>query len=323
MKYCIYCGSRNEDGYTFCVSCGQPLGEDDSLTGVFGDSDNNSGFISETSGNGNPTKGIAFRSAIVAIVAALALGGGVAAYLNKDRIGMMMDGFIESRESVDVDSQTTPEKKTITITFKGGGAGQGEVTPIICEEGDRVTLPECGFTRQGYEFSCWEDGDGHQYAPYDSVKPKEDLTLWAVWETADSDDPTPGPLNTTDASSARDFPRTWSGTYLAYSPYVEGGSITRTLRIDFNSVSENGKLEGICYIGANDPESGTGSYYIEGNINWDTGSIMVEGTKWYKQEDVKYMRTFTGSVSSDNCFITGTSAMLDGSHLGKWEMQSN
>ena len=124
------------------------------------------------------------------------------------------------------------------------------------------------------------------------------------------------------SSRAASFPTDWSGTYEGYSQYAEGGSIDRTLRIVISSVTEEGDVSGICYIGANDPEAGTGSYYVEGTIDWDTRTIELHGTRWYKQEDVKYMRVYNGTVSSGFDRITGTCMFADGSRVGAWEMRS-
>ena len=246
---------------------------------------------------------------VLAICGALMLGAA---------IPIIMHGGRVFNQTTDEDSEMTSEAETIfTLTFKGNGASQGGTSSIQCDAGKGVHLPECGFIREGYAFDCWEGDDGHQYYPGDIVYPDGDASYWASWMPIDEveDDGLIG--------KASMFPKSWTGSYMGYSQYVEGGSTKRTIRFVFSDVSDSGSIEGICYIGINDPEGGTGSYYVEGYIDWDTREISLHGTRWYKQEDVKYMRTFTGTVSYDYSTIAGTCEMNDGTRPGDWTMQSD
>ena len=80
---------------------------------------------------------------------------------------------------------------------------------------------------------------------------------------------------------------------------------------------------GICYIGFDDPEARSGSYHVEGQVDWTTGKIALSGTTWEDQGDLEYMRSFTGTVNSDYTSITGMSQRTDGSHQGYWNMHAD
>ena len=233
-------------------------------------------------------------------------------------IPLLIHSGIVSDQNAGEDPEMTSEAEgNVTLTFMGNGASKGDTSRIQCDAGQEVRLPECGFSRDGYVFDCWEGDDGHQYYPGDIVYPDDDADYWASWIPIDDSE---------DDSSIRKasaFPKTWTGSYVGYSQYVEGGSTERTVRFVFTDISDSGSIEGICYIGINDPEGGTGSYYVEGYIDWETREISLHGTRWYKQEDVKYMRTFTGTVSYDYSTIAGTCEMSDGTRPGDWTMQSD
>lgn len=332
MKYCIYCGSANKDEVRFCTSCGRPM--DASEAPANPPVTHSTGADSKNRQNGH---GGIIRAAMLALLFIALLSTGIAAFLLRDTLGSFFHEHsisdmdeVETTTSGDnsvanvtpADINNAADDPVVMLTFMGNGASQGTMSPVECKLGESFQLPKCGFTKDGYTFECWETDDKRQFAPGDSILPSEDMTFSAVWKPEEREEQNdPGAANTT--SPAASFPREWSGTYTGYSQYVEGGTINRTLRITLSSVTEDGKLEGICYIGANDPDAGTGSYYVEGTVDWNTGAISLHGTKWYKQEDVKYMRVYNGTLSSSFDRITGTCAFEDGSRSGAWDMRSS
>ena len=220
---------------------------------------------------------------------------------------------------------------TVTVTFLGGGAQEGSTSPFTCSEGDTITLPICGFSREGYVFDCWEDNSGHLYAPGTQIVVEGDMSFSAVWVTADVDsagepatDGADGKAETeTDDKQTPSFPRYWSGTFEGYSQHVEGGTYDTSVKFTLSTIESGGRLAGICYIGFDDPEARSGSYRVEGQVEWTTGKITLSGTAWEDQGDLEYMRSFSGTVNSDYTSITGMSQRTDGSHQGYWNMHAD
>ena len=71
-----------------------------------------------------------------------------------------------------------------SVKFDGHG-GTGNIPPISAKTGSSVTLPECSFTRKGYDFTAWNtkaDGTGKSYDPGKEFVAEGDSTLYAQWE---------------------------------------------------------------------------------------------------------------------------------------------
>ncbi|MBQ6262079.1 MAG: InlB B-repeat-containing protein [Clostridia bacterium] len=69
------------------------------------------------------------------------------------------------------------------VSFDGHG-GTGNVPQISAKTGSIVTLPECSFTRKGYDFTEWNtkaDGSGKSCAPGKDFLVECDSTLYAQW----------------------------------------------------------------------------------------------------------------------------------------------
>ncbi len=80
-----------------------------------------------------------------------------------------------------------------TITFcSNGGDGGTSPADITAKSGEEVTLPDCTFTRTGYDFKGWcifTDGIGTTYEPGEKVKDLtagngDTVTLFAKWVLA-------------------------------------------------------------------------------------------------------------------------------------------
>lgn len=73
--------------------------------------------------------------------------------------------------------------KTFTVSFNANG-GSGSMASKTVTEGDKLTLPECGYTApSGKQFKAWIV-DGKEYAPGDKIEITADTTVKAVWEDA-------------------------------------------------------------------------------------------------------------------------------------------
>jgi len=69
-----------------------------------------------------------------------------------------------------------------TISFDANG-GTGTMEDVTVPQGT-ATMPECGFTREGYTFAGWAVGspDGVVYQPGDSVSVSANYVLYATWD---------------------------------------------------------------------------------------------------------------------------------------------
>ena len=76
----------------------------------------------------------------------------------------------------------------VILSYSANG-GSGSMNPTMAEKGEKVTLPENGFTApDGKEFKAWAI-DGKEYAPGDSLTLDSDVTATAVWKDKSSDSP--------------------------------------------------------------------------------------------------------------------------------------
>ena len=70
------------------------------------------------------------------------------------------------------------------VSFDANG-GEGSVESIIADKNTSITLPENGFTYEGYTFVAWntkDDGTGTSYSAGASFILTENITLYATWE---------------------------------------------------------------------------------------------------------------------------------------------
>ncbi|MBP5492584.1 MAG: DUF4214 domain-containing protein [Clostridiales bacterium] len=71
----------------------------------------------------------------------------------------------------------TSAPKSITVTFYAN-SGSGSMDPIVCNEYDIITLPECGFTPpSGYLFDKWDRGN-----PGDKIGVSVNTVIMPVWK---------------------------------------------------------------------------------------------------------------------------------------------
>ena len=125
-----------------------------------------------------------------------------------------------------------------------------------------------------------------------------------------------------EASQASSFPRYWSGTFGGKGR--NGATTYKDIQISFTQVSESGYLYGICTVGAFDADAreGSGSYYVEGNIDWETGSIWLNAAGWADKGGLSYMRNYSGTVDSSFGTISGSCVLTTGGGDSVWQMSS-
>ncbi len=125
---------------------------------------------------------------------------------------------------------------------------------------------------------------------------------------APTPEPTPEPRTQSRADS---FPRTWRGSYEGWTSHISGDdTISRAITFDFTSVSDDGTLEGVCYVGVDEDVAGAtnASYYIRGNVDWDTGDIYLAGTSWINQGGLDDLRQYEGTVNFGADTMRGTAS---------------
>ncbi len=107
--------------------------------------------------------------------------------------------------------------------------------------------------------------------------------------------------------SADEFPRTWRGTYDGYSEYTADNTIMREIAMSFTRVNENGDVIVTCGVdgGGTGSGSASGTYQATGHIDWETGYIKVQGTKWIDQGDLLGMGGFKGTIDPSSWAIAG------------------
>ncbi len=78
-----------------------------------------------------------------------------------------------------------PAPETYTVSFNANG-GTGEMLPVNnITSGTQYTLPQCGFSRSGYEFLGWAlTADGEVIAT-ETISITEDVTLFAKWQESE------------------------------------------------------------------------------------------------------------------------------------------
>ena len=74
------------------------------------------------------------------------------------------------------------KKNGCTLAFNGNG-GTGEITSITQDPGTTYTIPECYFTKDGFDFYGWakSSGGNAKFFPGDVITLRKDMTLYAVW----------------------------------------------------------------------------------------------------------------------------------------------
>ena len=87
------------------------------------------------------------------------------------------DKFTLGAENVELKAVFEPITYTVIFDPNGGG---GQMNAAIVNYGDKLTLPDCGFTPPaGMEFDKWDKG-----APGDEIEVDGDMTVTAQWKSA-------------------------------------------------------------------------------------------------------------------------------------------
>ena len=129
-----------------------------------------------------------------------------------------------------------------------------------------------------------------------------------------------------EPTPAESFPRRWMGTYTGTSSLVDGDHhISRALALDFQTVTEGGRIEGVCYVGT--AETGPGETYgtchVSGTVNWETGAVRFSGTDWIDQGGLGELREYDGILGLAGDTMQGAARDVGtGDHEMPWSVKS-
>lgn len=201
--YCPSCGAENVDRGKFCTVCGTQLIDGTKvIAGVGPSSSLDSEEEKEQTRNidrlepledatrpRNPTTNAAKqrngkRGLIIgtAIASAAVLSIGVGAFFltqNSKNDSSNSQAIISSTKGQGIKS--TAGSTEYVLSFDAGGASTGNMAPLICNVGEEVIIPKCGFSYPGRSFAEWNDNKGQSFQPGDKIAISGDTTLTAIW----------------------------------------------------------------------------------------------------------------------------------------------
>ena len=174
-------------------------------------------------------------------------------------------------------------------------SGTGSMSRLYCPTTDPVlTVPECGYVRNGYAFTGWNtnaNGSGTAYAPYTDVTLSADMTLYAQWTRSYTVNLHSNFGN--DETVLQEIPRGNSENILA-NPYTR---------------------EGYIFLGWNTAADGSGTAYADGETITPTGSLILYA-QWRSAETyIGLYDDATVKINRDDGFIYNLSYVMRMPHL--------
>lgn len=130
-----------------------------------------------------------------------------------DGTGLRLAGGQEVRGAGDATLYALWEEDAAWVAFDANGA-KGEMGPMRLADG--ATMPECAFTREGYEFAYWckrADGASRGWAAGDPADGLGSCTLYAIWVADGEEADVPG-----EADAEADAPSEPTGGQAASAP---------------------------------------------------------------------------------------------------------
>lgn len=178
--------------------------------------------------------------------------------------------------------------RTCTVSFRGGGATGGTTSSINAEYGDNITLPACGYYKDGYDFDRWESDSGSTFAPGDMFHVQGDAAFTAQWQikTRVSSTPTPTPTATPAEKNRYEVvKKDLSWTEASAECNAKGGHlVTITSREEMNTIVAMAEQAGIDFVwlGGTTSPNGSGA-----NGQWITGESF-DYSAWHEGEPSHY-----------------------------------
>lgn len=201
--------------------------------------------------------------------------------------------------------------------LEGMGLGWGSFVPMAAEAPDKAG--DAGDARSEAVVPDASSDIGSDDGESD-VSNVSDATTNQNGETEESQADASSPSKTEELSNAQRLPRTWRGTMDGISR--EGATIAKPIEIRLTSIRESGMVSGVCAVLYDEryPDEGIGSYYIDGFVDWPSGTMELFGTGWADKGGLAYMRRFTGTLSASYDSVSGSCELLGGGRLGAWIM---
>lgn len=174
-------------------------------------------------------------------------------------------------------------------------SGTGSMSRLYCLTADPfLTVPECGFVRNGYAFTGWNtkaNGSGTAYAPNTDVTLSADMTLYAQWTRSYTVNLHSNFGN--DETVLQEIPRGNSENILA-NPYTR---------------------EGYIFLGWNTAADGSGTAYADGETITPTGSLILYA-QWRSADSyIGLYDDATVKINRDDGFIYNLTCAMKLPHL--------
>ncbi|MDO4846665.1 MAG: leucine-rich repeat protein [Clostridiaceae bacterium] len=174
-------------------------------------------------------------------------------------------------------------------------SGTGSMSRLYCLTTDPIlTVPECGYVRNGYAFTGWNtksSGSGTTYQPNDNVNLSADMTLYAQWTRSYTVNLHSNFGN--DETVRQEIPRGNSENILA-NPYTR---------------------EGYIFLGWNTAADGSGTAYADGETITPTGSLILYA-QWISVDSyIGLYDDATVKINRDDGFIYNLSYVMRMPHL--------
>ena len=160
-----------------------------------------------------------------------------------------------------------------TLTYKAG-EGEGEDIEAKVFEGDTIELPDCTFTKDGYRFLNWSDGETRYAAGTEYTMPGEEVELTAMWISNEAQ----GTYHVTYEKGTADDGNITGEVPTDTNEYAPGEGVT---------VKDRGNLacEGYRFMGWSD---GNGTTYKEGATAQVETSDLTLTAVWSKEYTLTY-----------------------------------
>ena len=187
-------------------------------------------------------------------------------------------------------------EKTFTITFDANG-GTGEMKSLTVKSGKSAELPANTFTKEGYDFGGWvknKTSTAADYADKASIEPKENVTLYALWNakkitiTFDANGGTEAAPEAIEATAGLvELPK-MSGKFSHWNTKADGSG---------ESYQENGIFTANATLYAIYLKAGEYkiTYYLDGGVNNPNNPLIYkEGEKYYLEAPTREGYSFVG-----------------------------
>ena len=187
-------------------------------------------------------------------------------------------------------------EKTFTITFDANG-GTGEMKSLTVKSGKSAELPANTFTKEGYDFSGWvknKTSTAADYADKASIEPKENVTLYALWNakkitiTFDANGGTEAAPTAIEATAGLvELPK-MGGKFSHWNTKADGSG---------ESYQENGIFTAnitlyAIYLKAGEYKI---TYHLDGGVNNPNNPLIYkEGEKYYLENPTREGYSFVG-----------------------------